>query len=351
MSNLWVDEKYLRLVSPQLERFAQKHPHVFAMRCPLCGDSEHIKSKTRGYCFPNPKRVALQFKCHNCAVSLPFSALLKRLSPRLYSEYLMEQLQDKPRPVEHDVEAFRRVSRRTTVAPERETVSLVVCLADVAQMDAEWTERRVLDYILNRQIPRTALDRLWCTMFARTWLTSLVGEKAEKVADGLPYLVIPLTLPSGEWYGCQMRDIARKEYITYIWAEKPLKVFGLSHWTPTQPTYMVEGPLDAVFVPNAIAACGSDLMSVIHILEERDILPPEAQRVYVWDCEPRNTAVVKHMQTAIRLGESVVIWPKGFPVKDINDAVKANIDILSVITKHTFQGLRAELEFTAWKSY
>lgn len=350
MSMLWIDEKYLRLVSPQLERFSQKHPHLWSFRCPLCGDSEQIKTKTRGYCFPNPKRDALQFKCHNCSVSLPLSALLKRLSSRLYDEYMLEQLQDKPRPVDHDVEAFRRVSRRTTVAPEPETVSLVVCLSDVAQMDAECAERRVLDYILNRQIPITALERLWCTMSARTWLASMVGEKAEKVRDGLPYLVIPLTLPTGEWYGCQMRDIGRKEYITYIWAEKPLKVFGLSHWTPTEITYIVEGPLDAVFIPNAIAACGSDLMGVIHILEERGILPHDTPRVYVWDCEPRNAAVVKHMQTAVRLGESLVIWPKGFPVKDINDAVKAGIDIMRVMTKHTFQGLRAELAFTAWKS-
>jgi hypothetical protein len=348
--SLWNDEKYLRLVSTQLERFTQKHPHLWAFRCPLCGDSEHNRYKTRGYCFPGNKRNGYVFSCHNCQVSLPFSALLKRLSPRLYDEYLMEQLQDKPRPVEHDVEAFRRVSQRPTVAPKPEAVSLVQCLSDVAQTDDRRTERRVLDYILNRQIPRTALDRLWSTMSARTWLKPLVGEKSEKVADDKPYLVIPLTLPTGEWYGCQMRDITKKDYITYIWAEKGLKVFGLSHWTPAQPTIIVEGPLDALFIPNAIAACGSDLRGVIDTLEEREILPHEARRVYVWDCEPRNIAVVKHMQTAIRLHETLVIWPRGFPVKDINDAVKAGIDILSVIAKRTFTGLRAELEFSNWKS-
>jgi hypothetical protein len=49
--SLWLEEKYLRLLAPQLDLFKQKHPHVFNFRCPLCGDSERVLSKTRGYCY------------------------------------------------------------------------------------------------------------------------------------------------------------------------------------------------------------------------------------------------------------------------------------------------------------
>jgi hypothetical protein len=132
----------------------------------------------------------------------------------------------------------------------------------------------------------------------------------------------------------------------------PLKVFGLEVWDSQQLTYLIEGPLDATFVPNSLAGCGSDLLGTVRILEEQQILNPKSERVFVWDNEPRNKEVTKHIRTAIKLNEAVVIWPKGYP-KDVNDMVKSGIsitDILDTIARRTFRGLMAELEYEQWKS-
>lgn len=344
--SLWIDEKYLRFLSPMLDRFTQKHPHVFNFRCPLCGDSEKNKSKARGFCFP--KGQVLIYKCHNCSVALPFAALLKRVSRRLYDEYLMENLKEGGNP-QAPVEAPAEDAGVPAIVLSDTPSMLLRRLDKVSLKDAEYA---ATEYVLGRHVPQDKLNRLYATTHAQTWLAPLVGEdKAAKVSDGEVYLVFPLTLPDGKWYGAQVRLLTRKEYITFRWSHEPLKVFGLDHWTPTKRTYIMEGPFDSLFVSNGIAACGSDLMGVIRIMVEKGLMGPTDLVIYVWDNEPRNKEVVKHLRTAVRLHEHVVLWPRSFP-KDINDAVDEGISadlVDSVLLRRTFQGLQAELEFQVWQ--
>lgn len=349
--SLWLDEKYLRLLSPSLEHFTQKHPRVFNFRCPLCGDSEQNQRKARGYCFP--KSATLIYKCHNCGIALPFAALLKRVSRRLFDEYMMEKLKDAPRPADEKTaeSVFRDAFRGPEATPTPHTQSDLQPLSDPSLHAPDAPLFPVYAYVRKRLVPTARLGELWATVRAHTYLLPLVGEdKAAKVRDGEPYLVLPFTLPNnGGWYGVQLRCLARKEYITYKWSDtQPLKVFGLGQWNPATTTYMVEGPLDSLFVPNALAACSSDLMGVVHILESQQLMDPRHPRVFVWDNEPRNKEVTRLMRQAIAMREQIVIWPREYP-KDINDMVLSGIDVLSAIQKHTYQGLRAELEYQRWK--
>jgi hypothetical protein len=343
--SLWRDEKYLRLLGPSLERFTQKSAHHFNFRCPLCGDSETNKSKARGYIFP--VQDALLYKCHNCGIALPLSALLKRQNRQLYNDYILERMKEDGK-------------RSPAPAPERspEPASVPVVRATPAEWPVYSLEtlnhahpdlHSVLGYARHvRKLPETAFSRLFATGQAKTWLEPLIGaEKASKVANLVPYLVQPLRLTDGEWYGAQLRNIERKEFYTFRWSHEPLKVFGLDHWKSDALTYIVEGPIDSLFLPNCLSPCGSDLLSGIRLLEDADILSPSTRRVYIWDNEPRNKEIVRHIRTAVKLGENVVIWPRSYP-KDINDCVRAGIDVNTVVPKRTFRGLTAELEFSAW---
>ena len=351
--SLWLDEKYLRLLSPSLDHYVQKHPHVFNFRCPLCGDSEQNTRKARGYCFP--KTTTLIYKCHNCGVALPFSALLKRASRRLFDEYMLEKLKDEKPAVKTDEDVFSdtfaNVTEGCTTLVVPGPASKLVPLSDPATR-TPGPLNEVYRYVQKRQVPESEMGRLWATIHAYTYLSTLVGEdKAAKVKDGEPYLVLPLTMTSSGhgWYGAQFRLLTRKEYITYKWSEREtLKVFGLDKWIPAETTYIVEGPLDSLFIPNAIAACSSDLMGITHVMEERQVMDPRDPRVFVWDNEPRNKEVTRLMRQAISMREQIVLWPREYP-KDINDMVLAGIDAQAAIRKHTYQGLRAELEYQRWK--
>jgi hypothetical protein len=58
--SLWLDDKFLRLLSPHLDRFSQKSLHHYNFRCPLCGDSERNEFKARGYVYPKKRRADVQ---------------------------------------------------------------------------------------------------------------------------------------------------------------------------------------------------------------------------------------------------------------------------------------------------
>ena len=332
------------MLAPSLQRFTQKSAHTYNFRCPLCGDSQTNKSKARGYIFP--KGDTLLYKCHNCSVALPFSALLRSQDRRLYDEYILERLKEDGRPREEAPQAPIKpldAPMASFLAPDSPVYPLTALKAGYPSLHV------VLAYARDvRKLPETAFSRLFATNKAHSWLQPLVGDdKAAKVADNIPYLVQPLRLPDGEWYGAQLRPVERKDFLTFRWSSEPLKVFGLDNWCPDKLTYVVEGPIDSLFVPNCLSTCGSDLLSGIRLLEDADIMRPAHRRVYVWDNEPRNSQIVSHLRVAVRLGESVVIWPRRYP-KDINDMVRTGIDVNTVLPKRTFQGLFAELELAAW---
>jgi hypothetical protein len=48
---MYLEQKYLLLVSSQLQLFKKKSNNLFNFRCPYCGDSQKSKSKARGYVF------------------------------------------------------------------------------------------------------------------------------------------------------------------------------------------------------------------------------------------------------------------------------------------------------------
>ena len=49
--SIWIDVKYLNLVSSKLSFFKKKGDNLWNFRCPVCGDSEKKKSKARGYVY------------------------------------------------------------------------------------------------------------------------------------------------------------------------------------------------------------------------------------------------------------------------------------------------------------
>ena len=92
---MYVEIKYLNLLSPRLQKFKQKKNNLWNFRCPYCGDSQRNKSKARGFVFE--QKGELLYKCHNCGISVPFPKLLQDQDIGLYKEYRMEKFQSPKR--------------------------------------------------------------------------------------------------------------------------------------------------------------------------------------------------------------------------------------------------------------
>ena len=80
--SLYVDQKYLNLISNKLPLFKKKKDSTYNCRCIICGDSQKKKSKARGYFFANKNK--LFYKCFNCDAAMAFGTFLKNIDRKLF---------------------------------------------------------------------------------------------------------------------------------------------------------------------------------------------------------------------------------------------------------------------------
>jgi hypothetical protein len=163
-----------------------------------------------------------------------------------------------------------------------------------------------------------------------------------------PRLIIPFIDKDGKLFGFQGRSFvpnAFLRYITIMFDDDYPKIFGLDQVDTTKKYYVLEGPIDSIFVKNSIAMAGS-------ALDYRRLDNPE-NAVFVFDNEPRKPETVAKMQKAIEAGFKVAIWSPKITFKDVNDMIKKGGMSASRVTwemdRRTFSGLQAKLELAEWK--
>jgi hypothetical protein len=154
-------------------------------------------------------------------------------------------------------------------------------------------------------------------------------------------LLIPFRDEEGEVFAYQGRAFGKEQpkYLT-IKLEERDKIFGLDRVDKSKHVYVVEGPLDSLFIENCIAVAGADVPSM------------DCDHTIIFDNEPRNGALLKQMEKEIDRGSRVVVWPDNMKHKDINDMIIAEYskeDIQQIITNNTFSGISAKLRFAEWR--
>ena len=97
---LFIDKKFINLMSGQLERFSWKKDNLANCRCPICGDSSKNKVKARGFFFE--KKGEFFFKCHNCSVGLNLYNFMSKVAPNLCKEYSLEKFKEKETPIQRE---------------------------------------------------------------------------------------------------------------------------------------------------------------------------------------------------------------------------------------------------------
>jgi hypothetical protein len=329
--SIWIDRKYLLLLSPKLEKFKQKNTNLYTFRCCFCGDSQKNKSKTRGFVYE--KNNNYFFTCFNCDRGTTLRSLINFLDPHLEQEYVMENFQEKFNPVERKIE--------TPSIPQFKKVEKKIDLPSVFSLDDNHVAKK---YLLDRKIPEQELKSLYFTEDFKQFVESVADKKLDQTG---PRIIIPFFSRSGELIAFQGRAIDNysMRYITVKLDKEQEKIFGLDKVDPMKPIYVVEGPFDSLFLPNAIATADSNLASASTVFSKNKL-------ILVPDCEPRNKNIVNNISKFIKNGFNVCLLPETFGAKDINDAIKNGLteqELLGIITEHTYSGLMAEIEFLNWK--
>ena len=329
----YLDDKYLGLISPRLEKFRKIRGGVYNFRCPYCGDSQRHKNKARGYIYKN--KADYNFKCHNCGVTRSFTYFLKDRDPPLYDEYVMERYKE-------------GLTGKGTVTPEPNFTFVKpkfrkkdICdeLVKISELN---TSHRAKKYLINRGINEDTLSKFYyCPDFKR-W-TNKHKKTFDTTQNDDQRIIIPLRYPDGQLFGYQGRSLdptTKMRYITVMLDENAPKLYGLEKINTQKPIYILEGPFDSLFLENSVAMCGSDVD--IRTFGWSDY-------IWVFDNEPRNREVVNRISKTIDRGDKVVIWPNNISEKDINDMKLSGHDVQTVIKSNTYTGLEAKLKFNIWK--
>lgn len=335
---IWLDHKYVNLLSGRLERFARVGSETYRFRCPLCGDSEKDKRKTRGYIFQRGGK--LRYFCHNCGASLRFQYLIKTIDPTLYLEYVKEKIKEN----NETNETHEFVQKMKPPVFVKETQ-----LSELIKISKLKPDHPVKQWIDGRKIPpHTHYKLFYCKKFA-SWVNSMIPEKFNDKVENEPRLIIPFLDENKKFFGFQGRSFKKNglRYITIMLDESKPKIFGMDTVDRSKDIYLVEGPIDSLFIPNAIASAGSDLISQLQLTD----LPKE-NMIVVYDNEPRNKDIVKKVEKTIEAGYRVCIWPTSIEHKDINDMVLAGYtpeQVKDIIDDCTYSGPTARLHFAIWR--
>lgn len=335
---LYVDLKYIALAGSHLRNFKKKKDGLFNCSCPICGDSEKKKSKARGYFYQ--KGQSMFFKCHNCSTGLGISNFLKELFPNYYDQYILEKYKSGVHNTKTSSVPVQEVVEDSSVIF---STKLATCVTELH--DAHYAKQ----YVLNRKIPESQLHRIYFTEDFASFVDELFPGKYANLSKNEPRLILPFFDTHNKVIGLQGRSFTPEKalrYITIRSSDDVDLIYGLDKLDSNKTVFVVEGPIDSLFLPNCLAAANSDLMSVL----EKIKLSLDA--ILVYDNEPRNREIVKLMETAIGKNKKLCIWPPGIEQKDINDMIlsgKSPEDIAKLILSRSFSGLQAQLEFCKWK--
>lgn len=328
--SVYIDRKFLLQVSPKLLRFTQKKTDLYNFRCPFCGDSQKNKLKARGFIYR--KKNDYFYTCHNCHVGHTFYNFLKFIDSNLVREYSLERYKDG--------ETGNHNYTKPTFNIPKPVFKQKIELESIESLPDNHFAKQ---YVANRQIPKDRWTELYFAPDFKLFVESFGIEKDLKEDD--PRLIIPFYAANKNLIGFQGRALSESKirYITIKLDEEAPKIFGLDK-LKSGTTYVVEGPIDSMFIDNAIATADANLTSI----EDEHF----NELVLVYDNEPRNKDIVKQITKAIKEQFQVVIWPATIESKDINEMILSGLTkehLMSIIKEHTYSGLRAEIELNNWR--
>jgi transcription elongation factor Elf1 len=338
---LYIDTKYAQMLGGRLRNFKQKDDYTWNYSCPVCGDSSKNKLKARGYIYR--AKQDLFVKCHNCGYGTNLGNLIKYVDTKLYDEYVLER---------YKAGATKHNSHKdvTAILPaKKKPVELVDdILTPLKRLDTLALTHPAVQYLVKRKIPRDKWNLLYFAPKFKAFTNSVTPKFQEPVTDEHPRMIIPFFTPHGKCFAYQGRAYGNEEpkYYTIKVDETEEKIYGLERVDYGKRILVVEGPIDSLFLPNAIAVSGSsfDTPTIRKLL---------ANATIVMDNEPRNKEIVKQLEKYIDAGYSVCMFPDTVKQKDINEMILEGglsvEDIVELINTNTYTGMDAKLKFVNWR--
>lgn len=343
--SLYIDVKYLGFIGNRLPLFKRKGEYLYNCRCVICGDSQKKKNRARGYFYRQTND--LFYKCHNCEASQHFGTFLKTFDQQLYREYALERYangENKKAHAKLDDEFKSHFKEPTFFTEVKNTNEIPDIFSKVLDEPVDSEVRKFCD---GRNIPTSELDRLWFVSDIKK-VETLNDRYENTIQSHEPRLVIPFKNKDGKLVGVSCRGLRDESlrYITVRIEEEDLLIFGIEKVDTSKLVYVVEGPIDSLFLPNAIAVGGTGFNKIDQLDLDKNNM------ILVLDNQPRNKEVCSVYTKLINKGYKIMIWPDYTDAKDINDLANLGTrgqELRNFIELNSYKDLTAQIKFNTWK--
>lgn len=359
----YVDMMFMRRASVYLEKFKDVGNGVYNMRCPICGDSRKDKTKARGYLVDKGENVI--YHCHNCGSPevRSLQKLINYLSPSLYQEYRREKFGSKfktnnkainPDDLEDPSEELfidKEFKKENNIMMKK--LASEKLLRDCIPMPLLEKDHKAWEYLLGRKLSEENIDKLYYLENINT-LTKKIDKYKEKTFPNFDCIMIPFVDFDGIINCIQLRILDKRtemRYVTlYLNEDRAKAIYGLNYIDKDRTVYACEGPINSMFLDNAIAFAGSSQSNKINFIKDKI-----KDYVIIYDPDYKiNVQLRKTIEKTINQGHSVVLYDdKYFSTDDdINDVVKrlgwTKEELMTYIKSRTFSGLSAKLELSKY---
>jgi len=348
---VYIDKKFINMASIHLDKFKWKSDTLANCRCPICGDSQKNKNKARGFFYQ--KGSDYFYKCHNCGAGHSLYRFLENVSPALVKEYQMERWKDghngKSNYKKPKVEDMFKMSP-PKFKPKDDLLKPLKCVKDLPE------DHICRQFVEMRRIPKKFWGMLYYSDNFQKYMRQVDPElPLRELTHQEPRLVIPFFDKKDNVVAVQGRSLSMKDeynarttlrYIT-VKSDKSIERLWYGMWraNPKKRVYVVEGPLDSLFIDNTVAMVGAASV------QNEPARFANTDMVYVLDNEPRNPQIVKFNENLIKQGKTVCIWPNGIKDKDINDMVYRMTpkEIKKIMDDNAVSGLEATMRLNRWR--
>jgi len=269
---------------------------------------------------------------------MTFSTFLKKMDSILHSQYSFEKYSEGKQSFSNADPVYN------FLAPVFKTKEETLLDNILDSLDTLPHNHEAVEFCTKRKIPYEKFKQIYFIENIKN-IVQLNDKYKESIKGEEPRLVLPFYDDNGQLSGVTCRALRGEalRYITVKVKEDAPLIFGINEVNKSNLIYVVEGPIDSLFLNNSIAVSGTGFNKLQNINIDKEKL------VVVIDNQPRNKEVCKVLDSVIARGYSVVIWPQNIEEKDINEMVLAGKDIKSIIAKNVYNGLAAKAKFIGWK--
>ncbi len=280
----------------------KKYQRVYNAECYVCGEGSSAGRKRRLFYFPDDR----YFYCFNCSRSWSELNWIHEITKKSIPEILREtknfvptsQVQNK---IQKQNEAVKQVD-----IPSIPDDSIDIC--DPKQVEYYKDNKfikKVIDYCQSRRL-FNAVNKP----------KSLYVSFKDKVHKNR--LIIPFYGESGKVECYQSRTLDGDTYPKYLTKYGEKNLYGENNIDNNIPyIFIFEGPIDAMFVKNAVAVGGSSMTDRQEAFIKKCV---DKEIIYVYDNDKNNKEMSKKIRNLIKQNKKLFVWPKELKkYKDINE--------------------------------